>query len=202
MTVSNKSAISQEFKGTRKISAEEFKNLPRDGLRHALVGGYHIVSTAPSFFHQSVAIEIAYLLKHFARQNHLGKAMMETMIELSGDDILIPDVYYIAKKDLHLRTEKSFTGVPSIVIEIVSKGSENWKRDYQSKREAAERHGVPEYWAVNPELEMIDFFTLQKSGKYDYIVLKATENDILVSSIPELQGFKLNLKELFEEARK
>ena len=192
----------QEFKGTRKITAQEFKNLPRDGLRHALVGGYHIVSKAPTFFHQSIAIEIAYLLKHFAKMNDLGKAMMETRIELSEEDILIPDVYYIAKKDLHLKTEESFTGVPSIVIEIISKGSENWKRDYRSKREAAERHGVPEYWAVNPELEMIDVFTLQESEKYDYVVYQSTENNILVSSISELKGFELNLKELFEEARR
>lgn len=63
-------------------------------------------------------------------------------------------------------------GVPDLVIEIVSPGSE--KMDAVIKKEISERYGVPECWLVFPEKVCIEVYTLVE-GKYALLGLFADQ---------------------------
>ncbi|MEB3211993.1 MAG: Uma2 family endonuclease [Leptolyngbyaceae bacterium] len=73
---------------------------------------------------------------------------------------------------------------PMLVIEIVSPGSENHRRDYIDKRNQYEWRGIPEYWIADPVLGQITVLVLTDNG-YEEAVFSG---DALVRSpaFPEL----------------
>ena len=77
---------------------------------------------------------------------------------------------------------------PPLVVEVVSpyrnKNEDNYQRDYVDKRQQYEQRGIPEYWIVDPQAQLVTVLVL-KNGRY-----QATEfsgNQRIVSQIfPEL----------------
>jgi len=50
--------------------------------------------------------------------------------------------------------------VPQMVVEVVSSGNTNHKRDYEAKRKQYEQRGIPEYWLIMPETKTIEVLEL------------------------------------------
>ncbi len=78
---------------------------------------------------------------------------------------------------------------PRLVAEVVSPGTEskdNYKRDYQDKRDQYAAIGIPEYWIIDPEREWIMVGTLV-SGLYQFVIFK--DNDAIMS--PTFPALKL-----------
>ncbi|HIK43964.1 MAG TPA: Uma2 family endonuclease [Leptolyngbyaceae cyanobacterium M65_K2018_010] len=55
---------------------------------------------------------------------------------------------------------------PLLVVEVVSPGPENYRRDYREKRNQYEWRGIPEYWIVDPERDQVVVLALTDQG-YD-----------------------------------
>jgi Uma2 family endonuclease len=106
--------------------------------------------------------------------------------------IQVESAYVTARDpDLIVHTEESFQAIeglteaclklndpnPLLVIEIVSPGeesSENYQRDYvQKPKEYAER-GIPEYWIIDPERQVLLILTL-KGKNYQRKQLKGKQ---------------------------
>lgn len=49
---------------------------------------------------------------------------------------------------------------PLLVVEIVSPGETSRSRDYISKREQYENRGIPEYWIVDPQTQIVTVLEL------------------------------------------
>lgn len=64
-----------------------------------------------------------------------------------------PDLIFVSSSRLSILTEKDIQGAPDLVIEILSETTR--KTDEITKRRLYERHGVSEYWIVDPELETV-----------------------------------------------
>jgi len=77
------------------------------------------------------------------------------------NDKFRPDVMVI--RDRSIDTVKGVIGAPVIVVEVLSKGTEDY--DTQLKKQVYELIGVQEYWIVNPGLKSINIYVL-KDGKY------------------------------------
>jgi Uma2 family endonuclease len=67
---------------------------------------------------------------------------------------------------------------PLLVVEVVSPGPENHRRDYREKRNQYEWRGIPEYWIVDPEQGQVTVLVLTENG-YDETIYTA---DAVVSS--------------------
>ena len=67
---------------------------------------------------------------------------------------------------------------PLLVIEVVSPGQENHRRDYREKRNQYEWRGIPEYWIVDPEQGPVVVLFLTDNG-YEETIYTA---DSVVSS--------------------
>ena len=63
---------------------------------------------------------------------------------------------------------------PLLVIEVVSPGANNHRRDYIDKRNQYEWLGIPEYWIVDPILKQVTVLVLTEDG-YDETVFKSSE---------------------------
>lgn len=67
---------------------------------------------------------------------------------------------------------------PMLVVEVVSPGAENHRRDYIDKRNQYEWRGIPEYWIVDPVKQQVTVLFLTEDG-YEETVFVGDE--IIVS---------------------
>ncbi|MBE9102860.1 Uma2 family endonuclease [Vacuolonema iberomarrocanum] len=73
---------------------------------------------------------------------------------------------------------------PMLVMEVVSPGATNAKRDYRFKRSEYAARGIPEYWVIDPDVEKITVFTLV-DGFYEEAVYTGAMQ--IVSQLDVLQ---------------
>ncbi len=130
------------------------------------------------------------------KDNSLGLVLGTVGLIFSDFDGVIPDLIYISHERIEeLLNEESgkFYGSPEIVIEILSPGLANARRDLQVKRELYEIYEVPEYWVIDPfEKEIIVF---QRDGGKLKQTKTFMENESLTTE--NLPKFNLKLMELF-----
>jgi Uma2 family endonuclease len=77
---------------------------------------------------------------------------------------------------------------PRLVVEVVSPGdedSDNYKRDYQDKRDQYADRGIPEYWLIDPQRSWVMVGSLV-SGAYQFQTFR-DEQPIVSPTFPELK---------------
>lgn len=114
-------------------------------------------------------------------------------VEVSGKpQSRIPDLTVI--DEIHVTLLKKRATItrdmppPRLVVEVVSPGdetSENYKRDYQNKRDQYAAIGIPEYWIVDPLRSWVMVGTLS-SGAYQFQTFRG-EQPIASPTFPELK---------------
>ncbi len=96
--------------------------------------------------------------------------------------------------EIHLVTLKKRSTIPSeglpprLVVEVVSPGdenSENYKRDYQDKRDQYADRGIPEYWLIDPDRDWVVVGRLI-AGHYEFNTFQG-EALLLSPSFPDLK---------------
>ncbi len=60
---------------------------------------------------------------------------------------------------------------PILVVEVVSPGAENHRRDYVDKRNQYEWRGIPEYWIVDPIKQQVTVLSLTADGYEDTVFM-------------------------------
>jgi Uma2 family endonuclease len=114
-------------------------------------------------------------------------------VVLSDQDVVEPDLLFVCAARASIITEKNIQGAPDLVVEIISETSR--KTDRTIKRKLYERHGVREYWIVDPELETLDIYRMTGGG-YVRAAELSREADHAIET-PLLQGLRLKLSEIF-----
>lgn len=128
-----------------EITADDLDRLPSDGRRWELLGGTLHVTPAPSGPHQTIAFNLAVVLRA-ARPEGLAVMVAPFDLRPDGRTSLQPDVLVVtAEEAAKART----ASVPLLVVEVLSPGSR--ADDLGSKRIIYEALGIPSYWVVDPE---------------------------------------------------
>ncbi len=113
------------------------------------------------------------------------------LTELSG---VIPDmVFFRHERSQDIISGERLTGAPDIVVEILSPGAENIRRDRIAKRQLYARHGVAEYWMVDSEKRTLEVYRLQ-SGSLELVATLKDEDEV---SSPFLPGFTCAASRIF-----
>jgi Uma2 family endonuclease len=111
------------------------------------------------------------------------------------DDEVIPDLMWIS----HGRVETAFRAdghlheAPELVIEVLSPGRANERRDRLAKLALYSRSGVDEYWIVSWQTRSTELF--RRVG--DMLTLTATLRDDDVIESPILPQFTCPVAEIF-----
>lgn len=146
---------------TRKWTYADYLAIPDDGKQHQIIGGEHFVTAAPRYKHQMVLSNLHFLLAAHVRERDLGHALVSPVdFVLTELDVVQPDVFFISKERLELVGETHVPVAPDLAIEVLSPSTR--KLDQGLKRELYERHGVREYWIVDPERETVQ--VLRRAG--------------------------------------
>jgi Uma2 family endonuclease len=123
----------------------------------------------PSPKHQLIVQYIQMRLLNFVSKSRRGSVMSAPLpIRIASTTYREPDLVYFAKKLADL--SKAPNGA-DLVMEIVSPGSANRRRDIIKKRREYADAGIAEYWIVDPESSTITVLALngtkyEQAGKY------------------------------------
>jgi Uma2 family endonuclease len=177
------------------LTYEDYVQFPDDGKRHEIIEGDHYMTPAPRTKHQRISVNLASAMSTFAKPHKLGLVFTAPCdVVFSDENIVQPDLLFVSAARAAIVTEDNVQGVPDIIIEILSESTR--RKDEVTKRKLYERFGVPEYWIVDPELEIVKIFKLahQKYGRA--LELSKEANDVLTTEF--LPGFRLPVTDIFE----
>ncbi len=176
-----------------KLTCQDYFDLDApEGERYELIDGELIMAAAPNEAHQIVGAELGSLMHIFTKANALGRVIFAPYdVVLSETDVVQPDILFVSNERSYIRTPANIQGAPDLVVEIISPSSE--RRDWRDKRELYARHGVKEYWLIDP-INRIIWLMLLRRGVLE-IVGTYGEGDTVSSSA--LAGFSVKVDDLF-----
>lgn len=167
--------------------------MPDDGNRYELIGGELYVTKSPKIIHQDITGNIIYDFRIYLSNNRIGKILPVQGVVFSEIDGVIPDLIYISNERLKSITENGrVVGAPDLVIEILSPGAENSRRDRVAKRHLYGKFGVREYWIIDPETVSIEVYLLDNGQMR--LASTLSKDDILTSSL--LPGYSTSVGDL------
>jgi Uma2 family endonuclease len=178
-----------------KLTYEDLLELPADGKRYELIDGDLYVTPSPTSRHQAVLRNLLRILANFVHETRQGAVFPAPLdVVLTESDVLEPDLLFVAADNLHLVTEAHVAGAPDLAVEIFSPSSR--RTDTRTKLRLYERHGVREYWLVDPELATIAVYRLEQGTYRQQADLALERGDALTS--PLFAGLIVSLAEVFE----
>ncbi|MBW4602351.1 MAG: Uma2 family endonuclease [Calothrix sp. FI2-JRJ7] len=166
-----------------------------ESKRYEIIDGELFVTRAPHIGHQDAGGGIYVELTIWSRNSGLGKAILAPEMIFSDADNVIPDVIWISNERLAqvVDNEGHLTGAPELVVEVLSEGISNERRDREAKLKLYSTKGVQEYWIVDWRKQQIEVYQRQNAQLVQVATLFA--NDIISS--PLLPGFSCQVKQLF-----
>ena len=183
--------ITASVKPKLKLTYEDYASLP-DDERYELIDGELITMPSPKEIHQRLLLLLGSWWLGFVLERRLGSVYVAPFdVVLSATNVVQPDLIFVSSARARIITEDNIRGAPDLLVEILSPSTE--RRDRIVKRDLYARHGVREYWLIDPYAKTVTVLILGAGG-YDTHAVYG-EGDTLTS--PTLPGFALDLGELF-----
>jgi Uma2 family endonuclease len=179
----------------RPLTIADWDAMPyRDGNRYEIIEGELFVSCSPGLTHERVLIDLILLIGNFLKTNPIGEAAVNLGVILSNVSGVIPDLLvFLNEQADEIISNDRLKGPPALVIEVLSPGSANIRRDQVNKLQLYGKHGVPEYWIVDPPNMTLQRYVHQGSS---LVLLETLENEDTLSTTT-LPGFSCKVSEIF-----
>jgi len=176
-------------------TSTDLERLPDDGTRYEIIDGELFMSTQPHFYHQFVCSKFASQLDRWNEEAGLGEVALAPGLIFAEDDDVAPDVVWISNDRLAtaLEPDGKLHSAPELVIEVLSPGKANERRDREAKLQLYSRRGVIEYWIASWQSRSIDVY--RRDGAQLRLIGILGEADTLQS--PVLPGFSCPVSALF-----
>jgi Uma2 family endonuclease len=185
-----------EIKPRIRFTYEDYKNLPEsETKRYELLDGELVMVPAPTIGHQRISRNILVMLWDYLQEHPIGEILDAPCDVRLGEDVVQPDIIYIANERRSIIKEELVDGAPDIVVEVFSPATVG--RDKTYKRTLYARQGVREYWLVDPDERTIEVLRLTEAG-FEHLATYH-EADTLTSHL--LPGLEMSLAEVFTEAK-
>ena len=168
------------MQGTQsRVGYADLLALPEDGRRYEIHGGELVVVPSPLPRHQLAARAVFLLLHSYARETG-GDALFAPLdIVFDEYDVAQPDVVFFRAERRHLiRPDAVTRHAPDLAVEVLSPSTA--AADRGGKMRMFARHGVREYWIVDPVLERIEIHALEDGA---YRRAQAASGDDTVRSV-------------------
>jgi Uma2 family endonuclease len=165
-----------------------------DGNRYEVIEGELFVSCSPSLTHQIVSTNLIHLIRSYLDKHPIGVVVSTIGLILSKISGVIPDIVFFKHESTkRIVTGERLTSAPEIVIEIISPGSENIRRDRVAKFRLYEKYGVAEYWLIDLEKQTVEIYRLLE-GK---LQLAGALSGSIELTTPILPGFSCLTSQVF-----
>ncbi len=189
--------IATQFPKDYKWTYQDVVNyFPQDlSIKVEIINNQLFIMPTPNTTHQIISDELVFQFNLFIRKNKLGKVLAAPMdVKFDKDNIVQPDILFIAVSKYEIIGEKNIEGTPNLVVEIWSPSNKKKERD--SKRELYQKNKVTEFWQIFPKKKQVRVEVLNEEGKYN-VFSEAKEEGIIQSKV--LLGFEMNVADIFED---
>lgn len=168
---------------------------PEDGNHYEIINGELFVTRTPNWKHQKAATRMSTALDSWSEVSQLGEVVQSPGIIFSDADNVIPDVAWASHKRLAESLDESghLTAAPELIVECLSYGGDNEKRDQQLKLKLYSTRGVLAYWIVDWKREIVEVY--ERQGLRLLLVETLRSGDTLRCSL--LPEFSLAIERLF-----
>ena len=174
-----------------KFTVADYMTTP-DDKRYQLLDGELILAAAPNDKHQVIVMNLLVQLYQFVRLFNLGQVRVAPYdVVLSNFDVAQPDILFVSNERAAIITDANIQGAPDLVVEILSPSTQRYDRGY--KRTLYSRHGVREYWLVDPEAATVEVLT----GGDEGLTLAATYHRDQSLNSPLLPELVIDLETVF-----
>lgn len=169
-------------------------SMPEDGNRYELVTGESYASRAPHLVHQAVISNLLHAFRDYLEQNPIGRVFPEVGLILGEQDAVIPDLLFISNDKFYQAISGGrLTLAPELIVEVLSGGTEDERRDRDVKHYLYSKYGVGEYWIINWEVGTVEIYR-PDGGSLELQATVGTKEEL---TSPLLPGFHLEVEAVF-----
>jgi len=143
----------------------DWERLPDDNNQYEIIDGVLYMSTAPSYFHQYIILNLVQYVGIPAKTAGLAlPAFAPIGVLMPGCDPVQPDFLIVLSSRASIIHDRRVWGAPDLIVEILSRGNAPYDREV--KLAAYARAGVPEYAIVDPRARTLSHYQLDAQGAY------------------------------------
>jgi Uma2 family endonuclease len=175
------------------LTIADLDAMPDDGNRYEIIEGELFVSCAPKLDHQRIVRNLLLVFGNYLVNNPIGEVLPGPGVILSDFSGVIPDVVYLRNEQgKSIASGDRITGAPDIVVEVLSPGNGNERRDRQAKRQLYRKYGVREYWIVDPSKRTIEIY---RTARLKLVSTLHRQDEVTTSLLP---GFRCPVKSILQ----
>lgn len=160
-----------ELKSDKKFTYADYSTWASEERWELIDGIAYDMSPAPGTDHQSIVGLVFRIISDYLDGKSCRVFLSPLDVILSEKSaetnegittVVQPDIVVVC--DLSKITKRGINGAPDVAIEVLSESTAY--KDETQKLSLYEKHGVKEYWIVNPEAHYINIFRLENNGKF------------------------------------
>jgi Uma2 family endonuclease len=176
-------------------TSQDLELLPENSNKYEIIDGVLYMTRAPRWEHQNVIMTICTALYQWSLKTNLGKPIITPGLVFDDTDNVIPDLVWISNEKLANSIDKKghLTHAPELIIEVLSYGQNDVKRDREFKLKLYSIKGVKEYWIVDWKAQEIAIYR-RNHAQLELVYTLFSEDTITSELLPQ---FSLNVKDIF-----
>jgi len=179
-----------------RFTSVDLERLPDiAGVRYEIIDGDLYVSRQPDEAHQYTSSAFTFALHGWSLLTGAGLTVPAPGLVFTEDNDVIPDLVWISHERRALATDEKghYRLSPELVIEVLSPGVVNERRDRDLKLNLYSRQGALEYWIADWREHIVEVY--RREG--DELRLVATLRDGELLTSPLLPGFACPVESLW-----
>jgi Uma2 family endonuclease len=137
------------------LTVAQLADMPDDGHRCEIIDGELFVTPAPSGRHQDAVLELATLLRAYARSCGCHARIAPTDVRFSDSTLVQPDLIVLPLMP-DGRRPSEFADVGRLVLAVEVQSPSTAPYDRGEKRALYQREGVLEYWIVDVDARLVE----------------------------------------------
>jgi len=143
--------------------------------RKEIINGKMYLMAGAATPHNDIIKNLTFIFQRFLRGKRCKLYGENIAVKFDEENEVLPDIKIVCDRD-KIKRDK-IHGSPDFIVEVLSPSTS--KKDLIEKKDLYERHGVREYWIINPNDKSVQVYLL-KEGKYklDYVYHDFIQEDI------------------------
>lgn len=175
----------------RRVTYDIYAELPEDGQRYEVLDGALEPMPGSSPVHQMISGKLHLIAQSCSSEYFILSAPLDVI--LSSKNVTQPDIIFVRRDRTEILKMRGIEGAPDLIVEVLSPGSRH--RDKVRKLDIYGRHGVPEYWIVDPVARTLERYA-QDGGRLVPVELFEGDDRVVSDKLP---CASFTVSELFAE---